>query len=375
MKKALYYVGSYIRMTDKLLWALCLVSSAFGILILVSMSYHFYTDFSYRMVAVQIGALAMGMILAIFLSNIDYRVMAELWKYHAVFCWLLVLGTFVFGYQRPGTDDRAWYYIFGLMFQPAELAKISFILTFSLHLEWLDDKINQIKFLIPLLLHAAIPILIVHFQGDDGTALVFAAIFLCMIIAAGISIKYLMAAFGALLVSAPFIWFYLMSEGKKLRFLTLLNPELDPLGGGWQQVQGKISIGSGMIWGKGLFGALPRKLPEMQNDFIFAYIGETTGFVGSIIVIAVLFWICIKILNNARLSKDKLGTYICVGYFGLLAFQILLNIGMCLSITPVVGLTLPFFSSGGSSMVTLFCGIGVVMSVYMHNRPMLFSDN
>ena len=160
---------------------------------------------------------------------------------------------------------------------------------------------------------------------------------------------------------------------QKKRFLILFNPELDPLGDAFQQIQSKNAIGSGGLFGIGLFGETPVEVPYMRNDFIFAYIGQTMGFVGGAIVVMMLLGVALKMLFNANRSEDKYGYFICVGVFGIFFFQIFINIGMCLGFMPVIGLTLPFLSAGGTSVVMLYLSIGVVQSVYMHGRRDLFS--
>ena len=156
--------------------------------------------------------------------------------------------------------------------------------------------------------------------------------------------------------------------------MVILKPGYDLQNIGWQQYQGNISIGSGQLWGIGIFSPEHRtSIPEIQNDFIFAFIGESVGFIGALGVILLLTAIALRILMNSTVSQDYLGKFICVGIFAIVMFQTLINIGMCLSILPVIGITLPFLSCGGTSVATLYLGIGLVVSVFMHNKTTLFS--
>ncbi len=320
----------------------------------------------------QIIALVLGIIACVFLSRVNYYLLANAWYLHVIICWALVLLTFVIGYQRPGTDDRAWFLLpGGFMFQPTELAKLSFAMSFSLHLSNTND-VNKPRDLMFLFAHIAAPVVLIHFQGDDGTALIFGIMGVAMLFVAGLSTKYILGATAAAAVAAPIAWFFVFEDFHRNRILTVFNPDLDPLGIGWQQSQGKISIGSGQIFGKGLLSDELRQISEVRNDFIFAYIAEALGIIGAIITILLILFICIRILVIARMSKDKLGCYICIGISTLIASQMIINIAMCLGIGPVIGVTLPFLSSGGTSLSTMFLSLGLVHNIYIMNRKNIF---
>ena len=365
-------IRNYIKSTDKLLLVICLGLSTLSILLLYGISKAGYA--SNRQIAVQILATGLGVVAAIIISMLDYRDLAELYKVYIPPAVILMLLTYVIGIQRfDYVDDRAWLEIpfIGLTFQPSEILKIAFILSFALHLEKVADSINQINTLGLLCLHGAIPVVMIMAQGDDGSALVLLAVFCMMIFAAGLSWKYISAAVGAVALMVPLIWFSL-SDGKKMRVLTVFNPELDPRGYGYQQRLGTIAIGSGEIWGKGLLYDSHSYVPEMHNDFIFSFFSECFGFVGAILLLCVLAALVILILKNGFTSKDPLGRYIFVGVFAVIAFQILVNIGMCLSLMPVIGVTLPLLSAGGTSVTMTYVAIGLVFSVRRHSNQNLF---
>lgn len=374
MKYIFSSICKYIRETDRILILLCLTVSSFSVFLLIGIG---SSDLlvSNRQILVQGLAAFIGLTAAIIMSKIDYHFMADLWKFHSAATYILVILTFFFGIKvSEFIDDRAWLPLpFGLTFQPAELLKISFIITFALHLQKVSSNINKPKTLFFVCLHGALPIALVMKQGDHGTALIFVFIFLCMLFSVGLSFKYILAAFGAAVAFFPIIWIYFLGDDKKMRILTIFNPELDPEGVGWQQMRGLLSIGSGQIWGKGLFSGNHHYVPEIYNDFIFAFIGEALGFVGCIFVIAMLSFIMIKILATISKAKDLLGKLICVGVFAMFAFQMILNIGMCISLMPVIGITLPFISAGGTSIVTSYLGIGLALSVYMHSESNFLS--
>ncbi len=364
-------IWGWLRQTDLLLLAFCLSASLYGMVTLYSIGTVF--EGSQRLAKVQLIATLLGVAVALAVSFIDYHLLAALWKVIAPIALILVGLTFVIGLQAQGADDRAWLPLpFGLTFQPSELLKIAFILTFSVHLNKVKEEINRPLQLLLLCLHGAFPCLLIHFQGDDGTALVFAFIFVVMLFAAGLSWKYLLAALLVSPIAGVIAWFYLLNDMQRTRFLLVFNPELDPLGAGYQPLQGKITLGSGMLSGRGLFSDELRSVPAMQNDFVFAYIGQVFGFLGCVLVVVLFVAIALRALAVARGSSDFLGYLIATGVFAIFVFQAVINMGMSLSLTPVIGITLPFFSSGGSSVVITYLSVGLVFSVFRHRQKDMF---
>ena len=202
-----------------------------------------------------------------------------------------------------------------------------------------------------------------------GSALVFFFIFLCMIFTAGLSYKYILSGLGIILAAVPIVWFSgLIPDYLKERFLVLGNLAGDALGRGHQQLLGRRILGSGMVFGKGLFADDLNWVFAVENDFVLAHVGQTMGFVGCALVVLLLASICVRILLTARISSDPLGCYICVGVFGMYMFQTIINIGMVLAVFPVIGITLPLMSAGGTSVITSLVAMGIVMSVYYSNR-------
>lgn len=370
MKQALDYLYRYYRTTDKILWVVCLISSVFSVVMLMGIASVGYVE--ERRVQVQIIATVLGIVAMVAASKVDYHLMGDLWRLHYAASYLLVLLTFFVGEARD--DDRAWLRIpfVGLTFQPSELLKISFIIAFALHLQKVQSSLNEPRTLAGLAAHAAVPAALITLQGDLGSALIFVFIAAAMVFAAGLDYRYIGAAIGALVLAAPVIWFGLMDEHKRMRVMVVFNPELDKEVVGFQQYWGRIALGSGKLWGKGVFAESHQYVPEMYNDFIFAFIGESLGFMGCLVVVLLLCVLCLRLLGGAARSRDLLGQYICVGIFGMIASQSILNVGMCLSVLPVIGVTLPLFSGGGTSVVTTYLGLGVAMSVYMHNNKNLF---
>lgn len=363
----------FYKRTDRLLMLLCLICSAVSAYLLLGIYLSGYIKF--RVFTTQMIATMLGIAVACFISAFDYRFLSGLWKLYLPFAYGLVVLTYVIGIQRYSyVDDKAWLEIpfVGMTFQPSEILKLAFIFSFALHLERVKDNVNSPKTLLLLCLHGALPTLMIMGQGDHGTAMVFVAIFSCMLFAAGLNFIYIGTAFMSLAIASPFVWFFLLDNDKRGRIMTVFNPASDPTGTGWQQGLGLTAIGSGQVWGKGVMSGEHQYVPEMHNDFIFSFVGESGGFMGCCAVIALLTLLCMLILRNALHAKDSLGKYICVGVFGMIFFQSVWGIGMCLSLLPVAGLTLPLFSAGGTSAVLTWAGIGMVLSVHRHSHVGLF---
>ena len=401
-------IQRYWKRTDKTYLLLCILSSSFAVLALSSWAAKQGSGFAlddvtgqivgigdYRRAVVQAGAAAIGLCVAVLLSNIDYRSLVKVWPVHVAVTWGMVLptlfirnvtvGPLTIGYNAGDTDNYSWYKLGGFTLQPTELAKISFILTFAMHLNNVRGKINEPKELGKLLLHMLVPILIIHIQGDDGTAIIYGIIACCMMFSAGLSWKYIIGALSAAAVAVAVAFgFFSDKIGKGYqwyRILAVIDPENKT---GWapsetvwkniiyQQQRGEIALGSGGIFGNGIFGGSYYSVPNAHNDFVFSWIGNVTGFVGCCVVLGILFALVCKTFATGARSEDMLGSFICAGIGGALMAQIAVNVGMNLRVLPVIGVTLPFYSAGGSSVLMLYICVGLVLSVYMHNTKKLF---
>ena len=401
-------IQRYWKRTDKTYLLLCILSSSFAVLALSSWAAKQGSGFAlddvtgqivgigdYRRAVVQAGAAAIGLCVAVLLSNIDYRSLVKVWPVHVAVTWGMVLptlfirnvtvGPLTIGYNAGDTDNYSWYKLGGFTLQPTELAKISFILTFAMHLNNVRGKINEPKELGKLLLHMLVPILIIHIQGDDGTAIIYGIIACCMMFSAGLSWKYIIGAISAAAVAVAVAFgFFSDKIGKGYqwyRILAVIDPENKT---GWapsetvwkniiyQQQRGEIALGSGGIFGNGIFGGSYYSVPNAHNDFVFSWIGNVTGFVGCCVVLGILFALVCKTFATGARSEDMLGSFICAGIGGALMAQIAVNVGMNLRVLPVIGVTLPFYSAGGSSVLMLYICVGLVLSVYMHNTKKLF---
>lgn len=362
-------IADYIRECDKLLFLFCIVASSFGCVAVMSATSYFGGS---RQALTQLITMFLGIAVVVIVSKFDYNLYKKLWPLIVLVGLIPVILTFFIGFAPAGTDDKAWLRLPGnLTFQPSELLKIAFVITFSIHIEKVEDRINNLKYLIPLLIHGAFPVILIHFQGDDGTAIIFACMMLLMLFAAGLKARYFVIFFITLILALPIIYFLIMNDAQQARLESVFNLEDDLQGSDWQQWRGRIALANGGLFGMGLFkGELTQvgDVPESYNDFIFVSIGEELGLVGCAAVLVLLAAISLKILRVGAVAREKRGKIMCVGIFAMLVSQVAVNLGMCLSITPVIGVTLPFFSAGGTSLVCLYSGIGVVMSVYMHRN-------
>ena len=317
----------------------------------------------------QLVSMCLGLIAAIIISYIDYRKLVKLWFIFVPISLGIVALTFTsLGYQRDGADDQGWIRVFGISLQPSEIMKIAFILSFSYHLSKEEEDMNKPLHMLLLLLHGAVPIGIVALQGDYGTAIVFAAIFGFMLISSNISWKYIAAAPFVIAAVLAVMWFNFLINFHKERILILFHPGTDPENIEYQQDLGIRALQSGGVFGKGLFAGRKEYIyvPELHNDFIFSHAGQVFGFVGSIGILILLAYICLKVFADSRITRDRLGRFICMGAFGLFFTHCLMNIGMVLKAAPVIGVPLPFISGGGTAMVSMYAIIGLVLSTYSH---------
>lgn len=318
---------------------------------------------------IQLVAMGLGIVVAIAISYIDYRKLVKLWWIFIPLSLAFVSLTFTaLGVEREGADDRAWIQVFGISMQPSEVMKIAFILSFAYHLSRDEEDMNKPIHMLLLLAHAAVPVGVVVLQGDYGTAIVFAAIFTFMLISADISWKYIVAAPFAAAAAIAVMWFNFLSSFHKERILILFHPGTDPENIEYQQDLGLVALQSGGVFGKGIFAGLKEYIyvPELHNDFIFAHAGQVFGFVGAIGILIVLAYICLKVFADSRVTRDRLGRFICMGAFGLFFTHCVMNIGMVMKVAPVIGVPLPFISGGGTAMASMYAIIGLVLSTYSH---------
>jgi rod shape determining protein RodA len=376
MKTVLNAIWRYIKQTDLLLIFITLSASAYGFVLVYSA-----THGNKHNMATQVTAIALGIIGMIIISKIDYHDFAQLWKLLAIAGIILLLVPYIHPLKVPGSKDLSWLNLGFMTVQPAEFVKIIFIVTFAKHYDLIKDNLRSVKNVLLLTLHAAVPIGIISFEQDMGMALVFLLVFVAMMFAGNVQLRYFAVAGVAVLICAPILWGLKMFSTQRNRIMSLFDPN-NPLYSRYadQQISGRSAIGSGELWGYGLFhgpktqSAIVGLLPEKQNDMIFAVTGEELGFIGCMLVLVIFVVLLVRLIMNANKARDSLGSIICVGIFASFAVQMMINLGMVLMVMPVIGISLPFFSSGGSSTLSSYFAVGVVLSVYMHRKNSMFSS-
>ena len=356
------------RQTDFILVFITLALSAFGTLMVSSATYTAdSTSYFSRDAKVMILALVLGLCIATVISFIDYDIILKLAPFVALCCVGAMLLLFKFGVSPEGRSDAiSWIKLGSLYFQPSEVVKIGFIITFAWHLSKVKNNISDIKNVIFLCIHAGIPIMLVVATGDMGSALIFMMMFVGMMYIAGVHWLYFPAAGLAVVAAAPFIWYKVFDDIQRNRILALFAPE-DYTTEIYQQNQALKAMKNGGFSGMGLFqGELShsRFLPEKENDMIFSVICEEAGFIGAVILFLLFLFLAYRIIAVGKRSRNFAAELMCYGVAFMIVSQAVVNIGMCTRLLPVIGITLPFISAGGSSTICLYLAMGLVLSVY-----------
>lgn len=357
-------------MTKEFDWVLAIVTVILAIFGLFAVYSSTRTPGLESAILVQSIAFFIGTGVMIALSFFDYEQFLPLIKYIFMFCAAFLLLVLIIG-VTGSWGSKSWIRVAGISIQPSELVKCGFIITLSYHLSQIKEKINRPPVLFGLLLHLFVPTSLILMQPDFGTTMVFVFIFCAMLFAAKLSLKYIASA-SAIFIAALPIGYKFLDEFQKNRIRVFFNPELDPLNSGYNVIQSKIAVGSGQLYGKGFMQGTQTQLgylPANHTDFIFSSIAEEFGFIGASLVIAALFIIILRCIKIGRKSDNLFGRYICTGVASMLFFHTFENIGMCMGMLPVTGIPLPFLSYGGTSVITNFACIGLVLSVSYHNRP------
>lgn len=352
------------------LFFLCLAAAGYGLALIYSATR--YDPELHSMVAKQGVALAGGVTVCLVLRVLDVRRLLErLW-------WLLpplnaglLLLLVPFG-NDDGTGNKSWLALPGGLFnlQPGEVVKVTFLLLLALQLQKQGEKgLNRPKSAALLLLHVlALCSLVYGVSGDIGMVAVYLAIYLVMLWSAGVHPLWLLGQVGAGVGAVVLLWSRLPDYVRQ-RFLVVFDHDLDPLGTGFQQARSLLAIGSGQVTGQGYLqgtqtqSASASALPARHTDFIFSVAGEELGLVGCLAILALLGAILLRCVWLARRSRDPLFASVAMGVAGMFGAQTLLNVGMCLYVAPVVGVTLPFFSYGGSSLLMAFGAVGILLSM------------
>ena len=366
-------VTHYITNTDLYLVILALLCSAYGMVLIYSATLNPATalDGSTRNLFIQGAAILMGLIAFVLMSLIDLETMSGWWKIFV----LINIGLQMLLFTPLGVEvngQRAWLDLGPTNLQPGELGKLIFIFTLAAHISEIKEHINEWRGLLVIALHTLIMMgAVVIASGDTGMAIQYFMIALIMLFTAGLSLKWLGVGCGLAVVSIPILWNFILDDYQKTRILVLFDPSIDPETSR-QATYGKIAIGSGQMDGQGLtHGTMTQMqlVPENHTDYIFSVAGEELGFIGCMLIIGLLVLLIARIFYVSYRASTTFSSLLAVGVGGMFMFQVFMNIFMNIGLLPVMGLTLPFFSYGGTSVLTMYAALGIVAGVRMREKP------
>jgi rod shape determining protein RodA len=322
------------------------------------------TNLSYYL-SRQLIYLCLSLVVFLVVLYFDYHVCTDYIGF-AYLSGLAVLGlTLVIGHTVH--SNRSWLNLGVFAFQPSELVKILVIVALAKYYSETDRDYLELSELLTGGLIVFGPMLLVMLQGDLGTAIAFVSIYAGLTFLGGLKRKHVMVLLIATALILPAGWM-MLKDYQRIRIQTVLNPENDPHGYGYQPQQSKIAIGSGGFLGKGFKQGTQGQLgflPARHTDFVFAVISEERGFLGSIFLLVLFLLVSHRLLRAAREAKDKIGSLVIMGVFSLFLFHVLINVGMNLGLLPIAGIPLPLVSAGGSSMLSYFAAMGLCMNINM----------
>ena len=365
------YTRAAIGHIDPILFACTTLLSIISIVTIISA----VDNFGKSKLVMQVAMFVVGNIIMLIVANLDYHwVLDKLWLPMLVFSVAILAVTLVAGSsgENMETANKSWLVVFKMgsrkiMIQPSEFVKLTLTCTFAKHLDTVKDRVNHPVTLAALAVHAGAIVGLIFLSGDYGVALIYAGFLATMLLCAGLSLWYFAGGGLAAVLGFPLAWKYVLKDYHRKRIIVGFNPELDPEGKGWQPLLSKDCIANGGFFGIGLReGGFYEVLTASHTDFIFATICEKYGMVGGTAVILLLGLMVLRVAMIGYSARGDSGFLICAGVFGCLFFQTLLNVGMCLAVLPVIGITLPFLSCGGSSMLATYIMMGMAHSVASH---------
>lgn len=362
-----------LRDFDPLLLLAALALVALGTMLIYSGSLNHWgepkaSDFSHPVVRQGTFA-AVGLVLALAFARADYRMLGVLSVGLYIASVAALVFVLLFGDATYGS--RRWIEVGGTPIQPSEIAKLVVIVALAKYFSDREEAIRTWRVLLTSLVIAAIPAALVFAEPDLGSAVVFAAIWLGMVIVAGARWSQIFALIGSAAIAVPFFFIGLVTDYQRERIALWLDPERDPQGAGFNILQGRISIGSGGFWGKGLTQGSQTQLDYLRTettDYVFSVLGEELGFFGAMLLFALFVVLIWRGLRAAELSKDMFGRLIATGLAIYILLQAFINVAVNVGLLPVTGIPLPFVSQGGSSLITLFIGLGILESILLRHR-------
>lgn len=371
MQRLIRGLRNFFEKGDLMLLFLCLLTTAYGCVIIASATNYMGST---RFIITQVGATGIGVLLYIFFSSVDVEIFAERRELLVGFNVFLMLLLIPFGIAGD-SGNRSWLDIPGLPFniQPAEICKSTFVILLAKVMSIHQTKISSLRSVAHMGFHLALMVgIIVVLSSDAGVALIFVCIFLVMAFVGGVKGWWFLGGFGAVAAVFPFVWYNIMQDYQKNRILMIFDESIDPNGLSirFHTRQSLLSLTGGGLTGQGLFNGNRTQsgsLNAQHTDFIFSAIGEELGMLGCVFALVLLGAIIARCVYVGLKSPNYMNRLICIGMAATLMFQVAVNVGMCLGLAPVIGLTLPFISYGGSSIVSLYMAMGIVSGI--HARP------
>ena len=370
MQEFFYELKNFTKKGDMVLLLLCLVTSALGIVCIASATSAAKFEGNSRYIILQILATVMGVVIFAVMSSIDLETMSEYRNVLVTFNVCLLLMLLPFGTDN-GSGNRSWLDIPGLpfMIQPAEICKITYIVIMTSVMKSHQNRISHPVSVVHMILHLGILVgLNMLLSRDAGVSLIFVFIFIGMAFAGGVSLIWFGLAIGGIAVAFPILWQFL-GNYQRNRILILFDPTIDPLGinEGYHYKINLLSLTGGGLTGQGLFNGTRTQggnLFAQHTDYIFSSIGEELGFFGCVLILLLELAIVGRCIYVAIKTPDYARRLVCFGAASALIFQVMINVGMCIGVMPVIGLTLPFISYGASSVVTIYGMLGLVSGSY-----------
>lgn len=373
MKLKLSDIRTFLKRTDMLLFCLCLAASLMGIVVISSATKSFESG---TYVAVQTAALLIGIALYFLFTVIDLDIIADQWPLLLVTEIVLYLLLIPFG-TAGDTGNRSWIRFMGIGIQPSEIVKIIYIVLSAKHITYLKNyrNLNSVLSVGQIAAHFGLLFLmLLAISGDLGNALIFFFIFVAMMFAAGLKLYWFLFGAAALAIVVPLAWNHVFTNDQKERILAPYDPTIDPLGYdvNWEPNNAKLALSSGRLTGTGLGQGTQTQsdaIASKHADYIFASAGEELGMIGCLIMFGLLLAIILRCVYVGLHSRSTFGMLTCFGIAAAFFFQVFENIGMCIGLTPVIGVALPFFSYGGSSLFTSFAAVGIVSGIHFRPKP------
>jgi rod shape determining protein RodA len=354
---------------DWLLLAAILATAAIGIAMIYSTTYVTLPDGSGHagpQVRTQVYALIIGLVALVICLTVDYRMLAE----HSLVLYggLLLLLLFVLVKGSTQMGAQRWIPLGPFNLQPSEFGRMTVALILAMYFGENRRGARNTSDLAIGGMFTVVPLLLIAKQPDLGTAVTLLPVFLGVAYLAGLRVKLLGVIALVAVLMAPVAWQFALKDYQKNRITTFLDPEKDPRGDGYQQIQARITVGSGGLRGKGFLGGTQGQykfLPVAHNDFIFSVLAEEQGFLGVLVVLGLYLFVIVRSLEAARLSKDRVGAYLVGGIIAGFSFQVIYNVAMSAGLAPVKGITLPLMSYGGSSIIASLASFGLILNVRM----------